>query len=126
MKTRDVLKDDYEFWLGNGNSSLWHSPWTNYGNLSTSVVFVDIHDYDLCVNDLIRSGGGILRTYTLNYLLRSLIKLEPFPLISTTMSLILSHGQIILMVCISKSGYSWIIDKQVDDLVVTPTSWNWI
>lgn len=43
MKTRDAIREGFVFRLGDGSSPLWYTPWTEFGNLSQHVLYVDIH-----------------------------------------------------------------------------------
>ena len=52
MKALFVLKDGFEFRLGDGSSSFWFSNWSTDGKLAVKVPFVDIHDLQLQVNDV--------------------------------------------------------------------------
>lgn len=57
MKARDILRDGYEFRMGNGQSSLWYSSWTELGMLSKLVPYVDIHDTQLSKSDIYVNGA---------------------------------------------------------------------
>lgn len=52
-KARLELQDGYSFRIGDGCTSVWYTPWSPYGKISSLVPFVDIHDIDLTLKDLI-------------------------------------------------------------------------
>jgi hypothetical protein len=57
MKALSVLKDGFQFRLGNGNSSFWFSNWSGSGILANQVLFVDIHDLEMRVRDVFVDGS---------------------------------------------------------------------
>jgi ribonuclease HI len=57
MKALSVLKEGYQFRLGNGNSSFWFSNWSGSGILANQVLFVDIHDLEMRVCDVFTDGS---------------------------------------------------------------------
>jgi ribonuclease HI len=65
MKARSDLRDGFDFRLGDGSSSFWFTPWTNFGKLCDTVLYVDIHDLHLKVTDVFQGGRWQLeRLYT--------------------------------------------------------------
>lgn len=56
IKARDILREGYSFRLGNGSSSFWYAPWSSLGRLSALVPYVDIHDSELSISDLLHDG----------------------------------------------------------------------
>lgn len=46
-KAKAEVRDGYKLQLGNGKSSLWHSPWLDVGPLGHHVLFIHIHDSQL-------------------------------------------------------------------------------
>lgn len=57
MKAKGVLRDGYDFRLGNGSSSFWSVPWSSFGKLLDQVWYVDIHDMDLTIADVFQDGN---------------------------------------------------------------------
>lgn len=56
MKAKSVLRNGYEYRLGNGMSSFWYDPWTKFGRLCDQVWYVDIHDTQLKVAEIAQNG----------------------------------------------------------------------
>ncbi|KAK7268687.1 hypothetical protein RIF29_21393 [Crotalaria pallida] len=52
-KARDSLKDGFVFRVGNGASSIWYDSWLHVGPLWKMVPFIQIHDTDLRIRDLV-------------------------------------------------------------------------
>lgn len=57
MKSRNLLQNGFNFRLGNDMSSLWNSSWAVFGPLAKLVPYVDIHDSQLCITDVIQNGA---------------------------------------------------------------------
>lgn len=57
MKALSTLKDEFEFRLGDENSSFWFSNCSGVGKLSKHVLYVDIHDLEIRVNDVYFEGS---------------------------------------------------------------------
>jgi hypothetical protein len=57
MKSLFVLKDGFEFRLGEGSSSFWFFNWSTNGKLAVKVPFVDIHDLQSQVKDVYVNGS---------------------------------------------------------------------
>ncbi|CAJ2645759.1 unnamed protein product [Trifolium pratense] len=57
MKALLALRDGFEFRLGNDNSSFWFSNWSGTGKLADKVLYVDIHDLEMCVKDIYTDGN---------------------------------------------------------------------
>lgn len=55
-KAKEVLRNGNTFMLGNGAFSFCYSSWTSFSKLSGHVAYVDIHDIDLCIKDVIQQG----------------------------------------------------------------------
>lgn len=51
MKALFALKDDFEFRLEDVNSIFWFSNWLGVGKLAKKVLYVDIHNMEMRVND---------------------------------------------------------------------------
>lgn len=100
MKARGVLRDGFNFWLGYGATSLWYSPWTSFGKLSQSVLFVDIHNTSLCIRDMIIDGTGTSIFSTLSFPKKFLIISRLFA--CTPKFLIASLRVLSSMVCIQR------------------------
>lgn len=52
FKAKEVLKDGFQFRIGNGESLFWYSPWTSLGPLCNQVFSVNIQDTDKRLNDI--------------------------------------------------------------------------
>ena len=57
LKTRDKLRSGFSFRLGNGETSLWHEDSSGHGNIASTVPYVDIHDANIVLKDLILNGA---------------------------------------------------------------------
>lgn len=57
MKTLSVLKDGFEFRLGDGNSSFSFFNWSKVGKLANRVLYVDIHNLEMRVNNVYLDGN---------------------------------------------------------------------
>ncbi|MCI29947.1 RNA-directed DNA polymerase (Reverse transcriptase) [Trifolium medium] len=57
IRAKDILKDGYSWRAGSGSSSFWYTPWTTLGRLGSLVPFVDIHDLQLSVKDVLSTGN---------------------------------------------------------------------
>lgn len=56
MKVLSALKYKFEFRLGYGNSSFWFSNWSGIGKLEKQILYMDIHDIEIRVNDITQVG----------------------------------------------------------------------
>ncbi|XP_057449118.1 uncharacterized protein LOC130740498 [Lotus japonicus] len=66
LKARDQLKEGFKFRLGNGETSLWYGDWSGDGALARKVLYVDMHDVQLSLRDVISNGNWNLgNVYTL-------------------------------------------------------------
>lgn len=52
MKTLSALKDDFEFRLKDGNFSFWFFNWSGVGKLAEHVLYMDINDMKMQVNNV--------------------------------------------------------------------------
>lgn len=52
VKARNVLRDGYEYHVGNGESLFWYSSWLTRDPLCNQVFVVHVHDMDTKINDL--------------------------------------------------------------------------
>lgn len=57
MKAHSYLKDEFEFILGDKNSYIWFSNWYGVGKLAEHLLYVDIHDLKIQVNDVYLDGN---------------------------------------------------------------------
>ncbi|PNX74567.1 xylogalacturonan beta-xylosyltransferase, partial [Trifolium pratense] len=57
IRAKDILKDGFSWRAGSGSSSLWLTPWTTLGRLGSLVPYVDIHDLQLSVKDVLSTGN---------------------------------------------------------------------
>lgn len=56
MKAKAMLRDGFEFFLGNDSSSLWYASWSSFGKQSNQVWYVDIHDIHKTIADIVQNG----------------------------------------------------------------------
>lgn len=54
MMAKAVLRDGYEYRLGDDSSSFWSAPWSKFGKLSDQVWYVYTHDIHLTVVDVVQ------------------------------------------------------------------------
>lgn len=52
IKARGVLKEGYQYRIGNGQSLFWYSPWTTFRPLYNQVFAVDIQDTTMTIKDI--------------------------------------------------------------------------
>ncbi|CAJ2635885.1 unnamed protein product [Trifolium pratense] len=57
IQAKNILKDGYTWRAGSGSSSFWFSHCTKFGRLGTIVPYIDIHDLQLSVRDVLSSGN---------------------------------------------------------------------
>ncbi|XP_024636248.1 uncharacterized protein [Medicago truncatula] len=55
IKAKDIIKDGFFWRAGSGSSSFWSCPWSSFGYLGPLVPYIDIHDIQLTVKDVISS-----------------------------------------------------------------------
>lgn len=120
------MKNGYTWRAGSGNSSFWYSNWSTHGILSSQVPFVDIHDIQLSVHDVITNDGHhTQRLYT---------SLPPDleDTINNTRILFNPSIKDVFMwphnkndIYSNKSGYNWLLSSHAAVNHQT-VSWNWI
>jgi len=52
-KAKNVLKDGYSWQAGSKSSSFWFSNWSTLGILGSLVPYIDIHDLQLTIKDVL-------------------------------------------------------------------------
>lgn len=52
FKAKEVLKEGFQFRVGNGESLFWYSPWTTLGPLCNHVFVVNIQDTNKQIRDI--------------------------------------------------------------------------
>jgi hypothetical protein len=52
-----LLKYGFSWRAGSGSSSFWFTPWTALDHLGSLVLYVDIHDLQLSVKDVLSKGN---------------------------------------------------------------------
>jgi hypothetical protein len=57
IRAKNALKTGYSWRAGSGSSSFWHSNWSPHGLLGTIVPYIDIHDTQLSVKDVLSFNG---------------------------------------------------------------------
>jgi len=53
IKAKNILKDGFSWRTRSGNSSFWSYPWSSFGYLGPLVPYIDIHDLQLTIKDVI-------------------------------------------------------------------------
>lgn len=128
MKSRDVLKDGFEFRVGNGESSLWYSLWTDFGALANIVNYVDIHDIHLIISDVHSNGAWNLNTLYTQLPQHIIDHIQGLNLIlnqEVTDAMIWSGN--IDRVYNAMSGCLWLRANRSSNLAANNlTSWKWI
>jgi len=125
-KLKKVLKKWYSWRAGSGNSSFWYSNWRNLGILGTQVPFVDIHDLQLTLKDVITNNG--LHTQALYTILpTALADIINNTQLSFNPSIVDAFvwPQIKNGIYTSKSGYNWLLSLHEAENH-SSVSWNWI
>jgi len=126
IRAKDVMKNGYTWRAGSCNSSFWYSNWSTHGILSSQVPFVDIHNIQLSVHDVITNDGHhTQRLYT---------SLPPDleDTINNTRILFNPSIKDVFMgphnknnIYSNKSGYNWLLSSHAAVNHQT-VSWNWI
>src|ERR1044072_8595275 len=80
LKSRDYLREGFSFKLGNGETSLWRGDWSGSGSIAPTIPFVDIHDVDIVLKDIISNGAWSVQQLYTNLpgeILHNLQKVKP-------------------------------------------------
>lgn len=125
MKARNLLQDGYDFRMGNGQSSLWYYAWTDLGPLTKLVPYMDIHDTQMCIVDVIQNG-----TWRLNGLYTQL----PQPILDHIRTLPTYINNVVSDAFwkskldgryTTKGGYHCLLSRTMSNVnASTDTSWN--
>jgi hypothetical protein len=125
VKAIELLKDGFQFKLGDGNSSFWYSPWLDKEPLCTHVPYVHYHDMNWSIKDLVDGNDWklsrlyfILPTNIINK-----INLAPRFLVHDIPDVWVWTN------CTSgiysvREGYQWLMGAHTS--LLGEESWNWI
>lgn len=109
MKTPSALKYDFEFRLRDGNSYLWFSNWPGVGKLAEQVLYVDIYDLKIWVNDAYLDENWNFNSLCINILLVycKFLTALPICLNSLVLDRLIWKGK---LYCIytTQNGYNWL------------------
>ncbi|GAU50504.1 hypothetical protein TSUD_409790 [Trifolium subterraneum] len=57
IQAKNILKDGFSWRAGSGTSSFWSSHWTTLGQLGALVPYIDIHDLQLSIKDVLSTNS---------------------------------------------------------------------
>lgn len=128
-KAKEVLREGFNFRLGNGESSIWYVPWaSNTTRLSVEVLYVDIHDPALCIKDTTIDGNWNLNApYT--FLPPNIIEhiSSPSPCIHYYVQYCFPWSDNLAGIYSATEGYKWLANNNHNvNTNNTDMSWNWI
>ena len=66
LRARNILKDGFSWRVGSGSSSFWSWPLSSLGFIGSLAPYIDIHDLQLSIKDVISSGSPLLTSFTLS------------------------------------------------------------
>ncbi|CAJ2644087.1 unnamed protein product [Trifolium pratense] len=125
LNHKKALQDGYQYRIGDGNSSLWYSPWLLNEPLCRKVNYVAIQDSHLRVRDIfINDGWNLNILYTIlppdiiDLVINNHLTLDN----GTTDCFIWNHG--LNGVYSVASGYNWL--RQQRGSAHNNASWSWI
>ncbi|GAU20604.1 hypothetical protein TSUD_33400 [Trifolium subterraneum] len=126
IRAKDLLKTGFSWCAGSGSSSFWYCPWSTLGLIYTLVPYVDIHDLQLTVKDVV---GGV---YPYSQILYSHLPQTALDIINNTQLTFNDSLEDVFVwthnkngVYITKSGYDWLL-AQTDQVTIPLNSWSWI
>lgn len=128
LHARDVLKDGFSWRAGSGNSSFWSCPWSSLGILGRIPPYIDIHDLQLTVKDVISSNNphtNILYTQLPPFAADTINNIH-FKFNASVEYTFIWHNNKNGTIT-PKSGYNWLLSRK--ELVIIsnlPPSWSWI
>ncbi|CAJ2646060.1 unnamed protein product [Trifolium pratense] len=128
IQAKNILKDGYTWRAGSRSSSFWFSHWTKFGRLGTIVSYIDIHDLQLSVRDVLSSGNPHTQ----------ILYTQLPPMIFDTINN--SHMKFNASIedtfiwtnnkngsYTTKSGYDWLLSLRDPGITSNPShSWTWI
>ncbi|GAU25827.1 hypothetical protein TSUD_30910 [Trifolium subterraneum] len=128
IRAKDILKEGFSWRADSGSSSFWFTPWTALGRLGSLVPYVDIHDLQLSVKDVLSIGNPHTQSlYTqLPPLASDIVNNANFKFNdSIEDAFIWTNNKNDTYT--TKSGYNWLLSLR--DLVINHNpshSWSWI
>lgn len=124
-KAKEVLKSGYQFRLGAGEVSFWFDSWNDMGPLHQLLPYVDIHDSELRLNEVLINqvwNWDKLYTFIPNHI-KSFLQDSQIHLNPATKDLFIWNNSPNDNYT-TKAGFQWILDQRVGN--VRDLSWKWI
>lgn len=115
-KAKRDLTEGYSFRLGDGATSIWFQPWTHFGCLGSQVQYVDIHDRDYTIKDIIQNGAWNLNVLHTNLSQNTANHIHDCFIWQSHL-----NGAYT-----ANAGYKWLISRYNTNSATTLDPWNWI
>lgn len=126
IRAKSLLLDGFEWRHGSGNSSFWFTSWNSSGSLAPLVPYIDIHDLQLTIKDVISSPAphtNILYTTLPPDIANHINNLKVRFNDSIEDTFVWSPN--INGVYTAKSGYNWLLSRS-NNINTASNSWRWI
>jgi len=128
IRAKIVLHEGFKWRHGSGNSSFWFTSWSSSGPLTPLVPYIDIHDLQLTIKDVISSPTphtNILYTTLPAEVANHINNLNVRFNDSVEDTFVWSPN--INGVYTAKSGYHWLLSHSNNNNTASASiSWNWI
>lgn len=126
MKALSTLKYGFEFRLEGENSSFWFSNWSGVGKLLEQVIYVDIHDHKMRVNDVYLDESWNFNSLYTNIppIVCDLLKALPICLISLVADRLTWKGNLD-NICTARDGYNQLNILEFFHNTTYNNSWKW-
>ncbi|CAJ2628591.1 unnamed protein product [Trifolium pratense] len=126
IRAKAVLREGFTWRAGSGSSSFWFCPWTVLGCFSKLVPYIDIHDLQLTVKDVISSNNPHSQILYTN------LPHMALDIINNTHTIFNDQIEDTFIwsnnkngVYTAKSGYDWILTC-TEQVQPSPHTWSWI
>ncbi|PNY05589.1 ribonuclease H [Trifolium pratense] len=126
IRAKEILKEGFSWRAGSGSSSFWFCPWSALGFLCKLVPYIDIHDMQLTVSDVISSNephSNILYSHLPQTAL-DIINNTNLTFNASIEDAFIWHNNK-NGVYTTKSGYDWLLSRK-EQVPSHPHTWAWL